>query len=65
MIGLTLLLLIAAAALYFLLQPHTRARNSAAEDAAREAVRRGLEPDAHKRENPRDDDDGGGAGSRS
>ncbi|MGY6627381.1 MAG: hypothetical protein ACXIVL_02595 [Oceanicaulis sp.] len=65
MIGLTLLLLIAAAALFVLLQPHTRARNSAAEDAAREAVRRGLEPDAQERENPRDEESGSGAGPRS
>lgn len=61
MIGLTLLLLIAAAALYFLLQPHTRARNTAAQDAAREAVRRRLEPQAERG----DEDCGGTAGPRS
>lgn len=65
MIGLTLLLVIAAAALFFLLQPHTRARNSAAQDAAREAVRRGLDPDAKEDERTRDDETGGGAGPRS
>jgi hypothetical protein len=65
MIGLTLLLVIAAAALFFLLQPQTRARNSAAEDAAREAVRRGLDPDAQEDRKSRDDESGGRAGPRS